>query len=150
LGLANLPAFLLQHRRVALDTNIFIYELEENPRYLALTRLIFRWLEESHHAAVTSTLTMTEVLTGFYLRKEPQRGHQNYALLSIYPRLEWVAPDLKIADLAAKFRAQHRMRTPDAIQAATAVQSAVTGFVSNDRVFERVEAFETLVLDDLL
>lgn len=150
MGLANLPAFLRQHRRVALDTNIFIYELEENPRYLALTRRIFRWLEESHHAAVTSTLTMTEVLTGFYLRKEPQRGHQNYALLSIYPRLEWVAPDLKIADLAAKFRAQHRMRTPDAIQAATAVQSAVTGFVSNDRVFERVEAFETLVLDDLL
>jgi predicted nucleic acid-binding protein len=150
LGLGNLTAFLRQHHRVALDTNIFIYELEENPRYLALTRHIFRWLEEPHHAAVTSTLTMTEVLTGFYLRKEPQRAHQNYALLSIYPRLEWMAPDLKTADLAAQFRAHHRMRIPDAIQAATAVLSGATGLISNDPVFRRVEAFETMVLDDLL
>ena len=93
---------------------------------------------------------MTEVLTGFYLRKEAQRAYQNYALLSIYPRLEWVAPDLKIADLAAQFRAQHRMRIPDAIQAATAVASGATGLVSNDRVFGRVKGLETLVLDDLL
>jgi predicted nucleic acid-binding protein len=93
---------------------------------------------------------MTEVLTGFYLREETQRAHQNYALLSIYPRLEWVAPDLKMADLAAQFRAQYRMRTPDAIQAATAVLSGATGFVSNDHVFQRVKAFNTMVLDDLL
>jgi hypothetical protein len=42
------------------------------------------------------------------------------------------------------------MRTPDAIQAATAVQSGATGFISNDPVFQQVEGFETLVLDDLL
>lgn len=93
---------------------------------------------------------MTEVLTGFYLRGDGQRANQNYALLSIYPRLEWVAPDLKIADLAAQFRAGHRMRTPDAIQAATAVRSGATGFLSNDPVFGRVEGFETLVLDEVL
>jgi hypothetical protein len=30
------------------------------------------------------------------------------------------------------------------------VLSGATGFISNDPVFRRVEAFETMVLDDLL
>jgi hypothetical protein len=42
------------------------------------------------------------------------------------------------------------MRTPDAIQAATAVRSSATGFISNDPIFHRVEGFEALTLDDLL
>jgi predicted nucleic acid-binding protein len=61
-----------------------------------------------------------------------------------------VAPGLAIADTAARIRAAHRLRTPDALQAATAVQSEATGLVTNDSVFERVKEFETLVLEDLL
>jgi predicted nucleic acid-binding protein len=42
------------------------------------------------------------------------------------------------------------LRTPDALQAATAVHTGATGLITNDAVFERLEAFETLVLDQLL
>jgi predicted nucleic acid-binding protein len=64
--------------------------------------------------------------------------------------LEWIASNLKIADLAARIRAQHRLRTPDALEAATAAHAGATGFITNDPVFERIETFETLVLDTLL
>jgi predicted nucleic acid-binding protein len=57
---------------------------------------------------------------------------------------------LEIADIAAGFRARHRMRTPDALQAATAVRAEATGFVANDSIFERVDAFETLLFDEML
>lgn len=73
-----------------------------------------------------------------------------YALLSTYPNLDWVAPDLEIADIAARIRAVHRLRTPDALQAATAVKSQATGLVTNDSVFGRVNNFETMVLEQLL
>ena len=73
-----------------------------------------------------------------------------YGLLTTYPNLEWVAPNLEVADIAARIRAQHRLRTPDALQAATAIRSHATGLVTNDAIFERVEAFETIVLDGLL
>jgi len=73
-----------------------------------------------------------------------------YVLLSTFPNLEWIAPNLEISDLAAKFRALHRLRTPDALQAATAVHAGATGFVTNDPVFERVKTFETLLLDKVL
>jgi predicted nucleic acid-binding protein len=42
------------------------------------------------------------------------------------------------------------LRTPDALQAATAAYAGATAFITNDAVFGRAESFETLVLDRLL
>jgi predicted nucleic acid-binding protein len=150
LGLERLRAFLGRHRRIALDTSIFIYQLEANPRYLALTDHIFSWLERPRSTAVTSTITMTELLVQPYRDSDEQRVDEFYGLLSTYPNLDWLAPNLEIADLAALIRAIHRLRTPDALQAATAVQAEATGLITNDPVFERVKDFETLILERLL
>jgi predicted nucleic acid-binding protein len=150
LGLDRLRTFLRRQRRIALDTSVFIYQLEANPRYLAFTDPIFSWLEKPHCGAVTSTITMTELLVQPSRDGNDERVDQFYGLLSTYPNLEWIAPDLEIADLAAQIRAEHRLRTPDALQAATAIRSQATGLITNDPVFERVQGFETLVLDRLV
>jgi len=150
LGVERLRAFLRRHRRIALDTSIFIYHLEANPKYLAYTDPIFFWLERSESTAITSTITMTELLVLPYREGDEQRANDFYGLLSTYPNLDWVAPNLEIAELAARIRALHRLRTPDALQAATAAHSQATGLITNDAVFERVEGFQTLVLDELL
>jgi len=150
LGVERLRAFLRRHRRIALDTSIFIYHLEANPKYLAYTDPILFWLERSESTAITSTITMTELLVLPYREDDEQRANDFYGLLSTYPNLDWVAPNLEIAELAARIRALHRLRTPDALQAATAAHSQATGLITNDAVFERVEGFQTLVLDELL
>jgi predicted nucleic acid-binding protein len=93
---------------------------------------------------------MTELLVQPYQNGDEQQADEFYVLLSTYPNLEWIAPNLEIADRAAKLRALHRLRTPDALQAATAIHAGATGFVTNDPVFERVKAFETVLLDKLL
>ena len=147
---ARLRAFLRQHRRIALDTSIFIYQLEANVRYLALTNHIFSWLEQPGSSSITSTITMTEVLVQPYRAMDEQRVDEFFGLLSTYPNLEWIAPDLQIADRAAQIRARHRLKTPDALQAATAVQARATGLITNDPVFERVDEFDTLVLEQLV
>jgi predicted nucleic acid-binding protein len=100
--------------------------------------------------AVTSTITMTELLVQPYRNSNRDRVNMFYGLLTMYPNLQWVAPDLEIADLAAQLRAFHHLRTPDALLAATAVRAHATGFVTNDVVFERVEGFETLLFDKLI
>jgi predicted nucleic acid-binding protein len=150
LELTKLRAFLRRHQRVALDTSVFIYQLEANPRYLALTDPIFSWLEKAGHSAVTSTITMTELLVQPYRNSEQNRVDEFYGLLSTYPHLEWIAPDLEIADLAAQLRAAHGLRTPDSLQAATAVRSRAKGLVTNDPAFGRVAMVEVLLLDQLL
>lgn len=150
MGLDRLRTFLRRHRLIALDSCVFIYQIEANARYLALTDHIFSWLERPGCQGVTSTITMTELLVQPYRDFDEQRVDEFYGLLSTFPNLHWVAPNLEIADLAARLRALHRLRTPDALQAATAAHARATGLITNDAVFERLEAFETLVLDQLL
>jgi len=145
-----LRAFLRRHRRIAIDTSIFIYELEPNPRYVDLADPVFAWIEQPGHSAVTSTITMTELLVLPYRDADEDRVNLFYGLLTRYPNLEWIAPDLEVADMAARLRARYSLRTQDALEAATAARSQATGFVTNDPIFQRVEAFETLLFDDLL
>jgi predicted nucleic acid-binding protein len=90
---------------------------------------------------------MTELLVQPFRDSDERRVDKVYALLSLYPNLEWIAPNLEIADLAARIRSIHRLRTPDALLAATAVNALATGLIANDPVFERVEGIETLILD---
>jgi predicted nucleic acid-binding protein len=150
LGLERLRKFFRRRRLIALDTSIFIYQLEANERYLPLTDCIFAWLERPDSKAAASTITMTELLVQPYRQSGAQRVDELYGLLSTYPNLEWVAPNLEIADLAARLRARHRLRTPDALQAATAVHTGAAALLTNDAVFERVEGMEALLLDRLL
>lgn len=150
MGVERLRAFLRRHRRIALDTSVFIYQFEANPRYLAHTDPIFSWLEQPGSEAITSTITMTELLVLPYREDDEQRANDIYGLLATHPNLEWIAPNLEIAELAARIRARHRLRTPDALQAATALLSRATGLITNDAVFERVQGCETLLLDQLI
>jgi predicted nucleic acid-binding protein len=72
---------------------------------------------------------------------------QYFSLLSTYPNLEWVAPDLAIADAAANLRGQYRLRTPDALQVATALSRDATALLTNDGGIMRVSELEVVLLD---
>ena len=139
-----------RHRKVGLDTSIFIYQVEENNEYFHFTDSIFIWLDEPRAQAITSTITLLELLVQPYRLGDIDRVDKFYALFSTFPHLEWLAPTLEIADMGARFRAEYSLRIPDAIQAATAVSGDATGFISNDTGFRRVAGLEVMVLDDLL
>jgi predicted nucleic acid-binding protein len=150
LGVERLRTSLGRHSRIALDTSIFIYHLEANAKYIALTDCVFSWLDSKTSAAVTSVITMTELLVKPYRESDEETVDKCYTLLSTYPNLEWICPSLEIADLAAEIRAIHRLRTPDALQAATALRANATALVTNDSVFQRIRDLDVLLLDDLV
>jgi len=149
LGLSPLRAFLRRHRRIALDTSVFIYYLEANPLYVEMAGEVFDWLERPNHTAVTSTLTMTELLVQPYRDGSEELVDRYFGLLSTFPHLDWVAPDLDIADAAAQIRAEHRLRTPDALQAATGIRRGATALLTNDAEIARVTQIEVGLLDQL-
>lgn len=119
------------------------------PRYAGLTDPIFAWLEQPNHEGIASTIAMTELLVPAYWGLG-SAGRRVLRLLVAYLNLDWIAPNPKAADIAARIGARYRLRTPDALQAATAVQAQATSLVTNDPIFEGLDAFETLVLDGLL
>lgn len=143
----RLRTFLRRHHRVALDTSIFIYHVEANARYVDLTQAIFSWLESHTVSAVTSTVTLMELLVQPYRDSDEERINNFLTLFPTFPNLSWVAPDLEIASIAAQIRARHRLQTPDALQAATAIHGNATLLITNDPIFERLENLEVLILD---
>ncbi len=147
---AALERFLTRGRVIGLDTNVFIYQLEANPKYQASTHHVFKWLAEGKGRAVTSTITLTELLVPSYRAKDVEKVNELYALLSTFPNLTWVPADTVVCDVAAKVRGEHGLRTPDAIQAATALATGATGFIANDPVFRRIPGMDAMILDDLI
>jgi predicted nucleic acid-binding protein len=53
-----------------------------------------------------------------------------------------------VLERALSLRATYRIRTPDAIHAATALLAGCALFVTNDPVFRRIRQLPVAVLDD--
>jgi predicted nucleic acid-binding protein len=146
----SLAGFLRKHQIIGLDTSVFIFEVEESRKYIEIVHPIFRWLEEPESCGVTSAVSMLELLVHPYRRFDVDTVNKFYALLSTYPNLHWVDFTLPVADAAARLRADFNLKTPNAIQAASALAAQATGFISNDTVFKRLDNLDVLILDDLL
>jgi predicted nucleic acid-binding protein len=107
---------------------------------------LFEWLEGRASSAVTSTITLTELLVHPYRAGDIDQVNTVYSLVTTYPHLEWQPATLAIADEAARLRATYRLKTPDAIQVATALVTGATGVVANDVAFRRVPEIEVFLL----
>ena len=141
--------FLARHRKIGIDTCIFVYWGESSEKYGELVDPIFTWLE-GRGRAVTSTVTMLELLVQPYRLNNIDSVNQLYSLFSTFPNLHWLEPSLDLADRAAHLRGTLHLKTPDALQAATALAAQATGFVSNDPAFKRVTDLDVLILDEVL
>ncbi len=144
---AALGRFLKKHQRIGLDSNILIYFIEGIPAYQKLTRKIFESIEAGRNEGICSTLSLLEVLVQPYRNKDEERVNQFYGLLTTYPHLNWIDMTLEIADQGAQLRARYKLKTPDAILLATAIQSEATGFIGNDKRLKKVTELEVMTFD---
>jgi predicted nucleic acid-binding protein len=97
---------------------------------------------------VASTITLTELLVRPYQLQNEDRVNQMFARVTTIPNLTWVAPDLMIADGAARLCARHKLSTPDALITATALVAGAAGFVTNDMALKgKVDGLEVALLD---
>ncbi len=126
-----------------LDTNIFIYLIEENPLYLNQTYKLLDFLEKNEYEIITSTLTLGEILTKPYKNKRMDLVKTYKAFFS---EMQLVELNSKIASLFAKIRADYKIKTPDAIQLASAVYAKADLFVTNDDGLSRFKSKECRVV----
>ncbi len=143
----GLPA---QRQRIGLDTSVFIYFLEAHPRYGAWCASLFDLIERGQNAAVTSTITLLELLVQPYRDQRDELAQKIFALASTYPKLEWIPLTMNLADRAAELRARYRLSTPDAIHLATAIGHKAVRFYGNDRGLRRVKEIECILVEDLI
>lgn len=139
-----------KHRVVGLDTAPLIYFIEDVTPYADLLNPVFDRLESHALAAVTSTITLAEILTKPLIDKNFSLVDEIKFTIRTFSTLTMVAIDEKLAEAAALIRARHTIRLPDALQIAAAIQGEATLFITNDKRLKKVGAVEVLVLSDYL
>ena len=134
-------------RIVGLDSAPFIYYFEEHPRYQALCTEVFDSMEAGTIQAVTSTVTLIEVLVQPLAKGafELASRYEQYLRGGPSLTLRSLEPDLALK--AAQLRARYQIRTPDAVQLAAAIEFGAHLFLTNDDRVRKVTAIEVLVLE---
>lgn len=134
---------------VGLDTTPLIYYIEANPAYIAMLDPFFDALDRGEFTVVTSYITLLEVLVHPLKHGNADLAEQYRTILLNSPHVQSLPVSATIAEEAAQLRATHNIRTPDAIQMATARHAGATHFVTNDIKLPDLPGMALLVLDRL-
>lgn len=145
MGALTLPASGL----VYIDTMILIYTVERYSAYLPLLEPLWQTVSTGAIEIVSSELTLMEALVG------PLKSG-NFTLKTAFEQA-LLGTDMRLLPItqailreAAQLRATTKLRTPDALHAATALNANCALFVTNDAAFRGVAHLPLVILNDLL
>lgn len=149
--MGKLSTALNSYTTIGLDTSVFIYHLESHPNYLPLTQELLEGIEQGKWRAVTSVITLMEIsVVPFKIKREDIAGKYE-ALFVNFPNLLILDINRTITRQAARLRATHQLRPPDALQIAACLSAGAKIFVTNDnRLTQICPLMEVVILDDYL
>ncbi len=139
---ASIWGGLSEGATVLVDTAPWIYLLEDHaefaPRFLGL----FEAAERGQIQLALSTVTLAEVLTGPFKAGQTALAKRYETALGAY---QVVSLSAAVASLAAQLRVQYRLKLPDAVQLASALQIGAAALVTHDRDFSAVQGLPVLM-----
>lgn len=135
---------------IGIDTMVFIYHIEEHPVYSQITESIFDAVEKGRRTAVTSVITLLEILVKPKIENNIGAVKDYRDTLLTFPNLKIFDVDLKVSEKASDLKAKYCIRAPDAIQIATAILAGAGTFLTNDESLKRVKDIKVYLLEDML
>lgn len=117
--------------RVFWDTMLFVYWIEDHPRYGQRVREIFNGMQERHDLLCTSALAMGETLAGPY-RKGAQPIITRIEEFFASSAVEVLSFTPAAAVHFAMIRSKYSIRPPDAIHLACAATAGTDLFLTNE------------------
>ena len=140
---------MIEGKRLYLDANLIIYAVEGVEPWAPLMREILATIDRQECTAVTSELSLAECLV-----KPFEIGRQD--LVQAYLGLLQDRAGFKILPLdrvilieSARLRSASRLRLPDAIHAATAINATCDLLLTNDSGFRSVKGIEIMLLGEM-
>ncbi len=135
--------------KLAFDTAPIIYFVEANPDYDTLVTAVFERVEKEKIIGITSVITLCEVLIHPIRNNNANLKKQYFEILQNSSDFQTKQITFSIAEIAAELRANYNLRTPDALQIATALENGCDAFLCNDKGLKRVRELEILILDEI-
>ncbi len=127
---------------VLVDTAPWIYLLEDHPEFAARFVALFEAAERGQVHLALSTITLAEVLTGPFKSGQSALAKRYETALGHY---QLVPLSASVASLAAQLRVQYRLKLPDAVQLASALDIGAAALVTHDRDFSAVQGLPVLM-----
>jgi len=141
---------MLVGKTVFFDSAPFIYVFEDNPPYKKLLAPIFLAVDVGTIRAVSSLITVVEVLSKPYHLEQWNLVKRYHDFFGNQSKIEVFPLTMEIADFAANVRGQYGLKTPDAIQWATAKLNNVDYYLTNDLKFKVLNDKRILFVDEYL
>lgn len=138
---SNLPIFI--------DTAIFIYLLEDHPRYGLQISDFFDQISLGKIQAVTSHITLSELLVKPYELTHENKAEEYHGLIASFPNLKLASTSEQAAIHAAQIRAKYKFSLIDSLQLAIAEDEKAKFFLTNDKQLKKYSDMPILYLDDL-
>ncbi len=130
--------------RLYLDTNIFIYFLEENTDFSDLVASVFELCEKYNIAVFTSEITVTECLVGAYKKQSPTfiEKYEEF-FQSVSEAITIIPVDSAILWEVPKITGSSNLKLVDSIHVMTAIFCGCDGFLTNDKAItsEKLDVF---------
>ena len=140
----------LRGLRICIDTAPFIYFIEKNPKYLSMLRPFFAEINAGEIDALTSTITLLEVLVLPFKTKNESLAEKYRDILLYAEGLTTFEIFHEVSELSSKLRAKYSIRTPDAIQIAVGIIYGADAFLTNDSSLKKVNDIRVVILEDFL
>jgi predicted nucleic acid-binding protein len=134
---------------IFLDTAPLIYFIEGNSQYQEKLNQVFDSNDKGDFAFITSSITLLEVLVKPLKEKQPKLVERYINILTNARGIEIFEVTNAISIKAAELRAKYNLRTPDAIQLATAIEFNADYFLTNDFKLKLVSEVKSIVLSEL-
>ena len=136
-------------QKVFLDTAPLIYFIEGNTAYQPSLIKLFTAYDDGDFSFITSTLTLVEVLVQPMKLNRQDLVEQYKQILSEASGIVMVEVTAAVAVKAAELRAKYGLKTPDAIQVATAVMHEAKYFLTNDFRLKSVKEIVTVTPNEI-
>lgn len=135
---------------VGLDTAPLIFYFEDRAPFAEILDPYFQALDEGAIRAVTSIVTLTEVLVHPLRHGDEKLASDYQDILLSHSHVTAISVQSAIAQQAAEFRAEYSLKSVDAIQLATATSHKARALLTNDRDFGKVPGIKIIRLYDLV
>ncbi len=145
MGALNIPAAGI----VYVDTAPVIYTVERHADYEPLLLPLWAALDAQRIAIVTSELTLLETFVK-PLRDGNQALAEDYEKFLTATRIKLQPITTNILREATRKRASTKLKTPDAIHAATALAAGCAQFLTNDDEYRLLATLPAVILHELL
>lgn len=132
---------------VGIDTAVFIYFIEQNPRFLPVILPLFTAADDGKCELVASALTLLEVLVVPYRAGNVRLAERYEAFLTRSRGVRMVDITRDHLKAAAQLRATTGIATPDAIQISASIGAGCRMFVTNDRRLPAVADLQVVQLE---